>query len=213
MTAGQNLTYLGGNARDSVSQGTVCVHSFPLPFELWAGRQQNGQHLATVSVLPLPVQSVSPVAKHRNRMHWLRADREARERFSDAFALLVTPEGVVTETSSGNVFLVRDRTIYTPPSELVLGGISRMVLSELAESQGISWEEAPVSVESMRAADEVLTSSTPYCLVPVTRFDDIPIGTGEPGPVFRELIAAWSNMVGLDIVQQTIVAAQERSSP
>jgi len=212
VTAGQNLTYLGGNARDQVSRGTLCVHSFPLPFELWVDRQVNGQHLATVSVLPLPVQSVSPVAKHRNRMHWLRADREARERFSGANAVLVTPDGSVTETSSGNIFVVQGRTIRTPPSELVLGGISRKVLNELAQTAEFSWEEAPVTVESIGDADEVMTTSTPYCVMPVTRFDDCAVGNGEPGPVFQELLAAWSNLVGLDIVQQTIDAARERSA-
>ena len=212
VTAGQNLTYLGGNAPDQVSKGTLCVHSFPLPFELWADRQVSGQHLATVSVLPLPVQSVSPVAKHRNRMHWLRADREARERYRDANAVLVTPDGSVTETSSGNIFVVHGRTIRTPPSELVLGGISRKVLSELAETAGFSWEEATVSVESIRTADEVLTTSTPYCVMPVTRFDNCVVGNGEPGPVFQQLMTAWSNLVGLDIVRQTVDGARERSA-
>ncbi len=211
VTAGQNLTYLGGNARDQVSQGTLCVHSFPLPFELWVDRQVSGQHLATVSVLPLPVQSVSPVAKHRNRMHWLRADREARERFSGANAVLVTPDGSITETSSGNIFVVHGRTIRTPPSELVLGGISRKVLSELAETAGFSLEEAPVSVESIAAADEVLTTSTPYCVMPVTRFDDCAVGDGEPGTVFQELMTAWSKLVGLGIVHQTVEGARERT--
>lgn len=210
VTAGQNLTYLGGQGRDRVADGTVCVHSFPLPFELWVEKQTQGQHLAAVNVLPLPVESVSPVAKHRNRIHWLRADREARTRSPGSTALLATADGEITETSSGNFYVVKDRTIRTPPSELVLGGISRMVLKEIAEAEGFAWEEAHISVETIQSADEALTTSTPSCLLPVTRFNDRPIGSGEPGSVFRQLIAAWSNQVGLDIVQQCVDVARER---
>ena len=55
-----------------------------------------------------------------------------------------------------------------------------------------------------------MTSSTTCCLLPVTKFNDQAIGDGEPGPIFRELIAAWSDLVGIDIVQQAADAAQER---
>lgn len=212
VTAGQNLTYLGGQARDQVANGTVCVHSFPLPFELWVEKQTQGQRLASVDVLPLPVESVSPMAKHRNRIHWLRADREARDRIPGSTALLATPDGSITETSSGNFYVVKDGTIHTPPSELVLGGISRLALGELAEAEGFIWSETGITVDDIRSADEALTTSTPSCLLPVTHFNDAPIGSGKPGPVFRQLMAAWSNQVGLDIVQQAVDVARERGS-
>ena len=212
VTAGQNLTYLGGKARDRVSDGTVCVHSFPLPFELWVEKQTHGQSLTSVDVLPLPAESVSPMAKHRNRIHWLRADRQARERIPGATALLATPDGSITETSSGNFHVVKDRSIRTPRTELVLGGISRLALKELAEAEGLHWSEANITADEVRSADEAFTTSTPSCLLPVTRFNDSPVGTGQPGPVFCQLITAWSNQVGLDIVQQAVDVARERGS-
>jgi branched-chain amino acid aminotransferase len=210
VTAGQNLTYLGAACREAASQGTVCVHTFSLPFELWARKQTDGQHLASVNVLPLPCEAVPPQAKHRNRLHWLRADKEASSQFPTASALLATSDGRITETGSGNFFIVKGRTIHTPPPELVLGGISQMVLRELAVGVGFAWQETAITFDDLINADEALTSSTTYCLLPVTRFNDQPIGSGQPGPVYRELISAWSDLVGVDIVRQAAEAAQER---
>jgi branched-chain amino acid aminotransferase len=209
-TAGQNLTYLGEAGRSLATQGTTCVHSFPLPFELWAAKLESGQHLATVDVRPLDVASVPPQAKHRNRLHWYRADQQARARFATATALVTTAYGHITETSAGNILVVRGREILTPPSELVLGGVSRQVAQELAERLGFNWFEALQAIDDLLDADEILTSSTTYCLLPVTRLNDQPIGSGSPGPVFRELMAAWSDQVGVDIVQQAVNGARDR---
>ena len=210
VSAGQNLTYLGDAGREAASQGTVCVHSFPLPFELWAEKQTTGQHLASVNVLPLPNESVPPQAKHRNRLHWFRADNEASSRFPTASSLLTTADGHITETAAGNFYIVKGRTILTPPPELVLGGISQMVLREIAADLGLTWQEAAITFDDLAQANEAMTSSTTCCLLPVTKFNDQKVGGGKPGPVFRELIAAWSDLVGIDIVQQAVDAAQER---
>jgi branched-chain amino acid aminotransferase len=210
VTAGQNLTYLGAAGRDHIGHGTVCVHSFPLPFELWAHRYTEGQHLATVGVSPLPGSAVDPRAKHRNRLHWLRADREARTKHDGSSSILATTDGYLTETSSGNVFVLNGNTLRTPREEFVLGGISRTTLIELAEALDIDVEEADLTAEDLAAADEVLTTSSPYCVLPVTQFNGRPIGSGEPGPLFRRLIAAWSDSVGVDIVRQAEQCAAER---
>lgn len=85
-----------------------------------------------------------------------------------------------------------------------------MVLRELAVGVGFAWQETAITFDDLINADEALTSSTTYCLLPVTRFNDQPIGSGQPGPVYRELISAWSDLVGVDIVRQAAEAAQER---
>lgn len=210
VTAGQNLTYLGGSHRAEAARGTVCVHTFPLPFELWADRYSTGQHLATVSIPSLPTAALSPQAKHRNRLHWWRADREARSQFSDAVSVLTDSNGFLTETSAGNIMVVNDRTIRTPRSDNVLGGISRGFMEQLSRESGFDWSEADLTENDFASADEAWTSSTTSCLLPVTRFNGRAIGTGSPGPVFQQLIAEWSRQVGLDIVRQAVQAATER---
>jgi hypothetical protein len=49
-----------------------------------------------------------------------------------------------------------------------------------------------------------MLSSTPYCLMPVTRLNGLPIGDGRPGPMFHRLLQAWSAAVGIDIMEQVV---------
>ncbi len=212
VTAGQNPTYLGAAGREGTAVGSICVHTFPLPFAFWAELYSRGGHLTTVSVPPLPEDAVTPRAKHRNRLHWWRADREAGQKAPGSRALLQRADGQFTETSSGNLLAVHGRTISTPPCEIVLGGISRAVTQKLAEGCNLNWQQRPLFASDLQAADEVLTTSTPYCLLPITRFNGQPVGSGTPGPICGELTTAWSNLVGLDIVQQSVEAAADRSA-
>ncbi|HWA99917.1 MAG TPA: hypothetical protein VG713_15570, partial [Pirellulales bacterium] len=53
-------------------------------------------------------------------------------------------------------------------------------------------------------ASEVLLTSTPNCLLPVSAIDGQAIGGGRPGPVFTRLLQAWSDAVGLDIAGQAL---------
>ena len=207
VTAGQNPTYLGPNHLDQVTAGSVCIHTFELPFAFWADLYSRGGHLTTVSVAPLPEDSVTPRAKHRNRLHWWRADREAGRKASGSRALLQMPDGQFTETSSGNLLVVHGKTISTPPPEIVLGGISKAVTREFAEELGFNWTERSIYPDDLQSADEVLTTSTPYCVLPITRLDDAAIGSGEPGAVFRQFADAWSALAGVDAVQQAVASS------
>ena len=76
------------------------------------------------------------------------------------------------------------------------------MVCELAAKLRIPFGEREIWPRDVAAADEVLLSSTPNCLLPVTRFEGGPIGDGKPGPTFARLLAAWSEVVGLDIAAQ-----------
>ncbi len=51
-------------------------------------------------------------------------------------------------------------------------------------------------------ADEVFFTSTPYCIMPATRFNGVAVGDGQVGAVTRRLLNAWSELVGVDIAKQ-----------
>ena len=72
---------------------------------------------------------------------------------------------------------------------------------------GLSWQPRQLLAADLATADEVLLSSTPSCLLPATRFDGLPVGHGTPGPVYRRLLAAWSEAVGLYIASQAVQMA------
>ena len=209
VTAGQNLTYLGHAGRDLARKATVCVHTFPLPFELWAEKYQSGMSLVTVPTRSIPDDVLDSKIKHRSRLHWHIAEREARQIDATASAVLTDHEGHLTETAAGNVWFVRGNTLFTP-SRHILEGVSRGVVLELASELGLTTTVGDCDAMELAAADEAFVTSTPTCLLPVTKFNGQLIGNGQPGPVFQQLIDRWNGLVGLDIAEQMQRGAADR---
>jgi branched-subunit amino acid aminotransferase/4-amino-4-deoxychorismate lyase len=204
VTAGEYATYAGMSGRPPRTVPTVCVHTYPLPFGLWAGKMRTGAHLITPSVRNVPPQCWDPQLKCRSRMHYYLAEREVRAVDPEAYALLLDLEGHVTETNAANFLMVERGTIVSPLSAKVLPGISRATVIELAAALGIPFVERDVPVSSAQKADEAFLSSTPYCLLPVTRLNGVAVGDGRPGPVSRRLLEAWGRVVGMDIERQIV---------
>jgi branched-subunit amino acid aminotransferase/4-amino-4-deoxychorismate lyase len=213
VTAGEYATYAGMSGRPQRTEPTVCVHTFPLPFELWARKMQAGAHLITPSIRNVPPQCWDPQMKCRSRMHYYLAEKEVRLADPEASALLLDLDGHITETNAANFLMVERGTIVSPLSSKVLSGISRATVIELAGKLGIPFVERDVPVFSALNADETFLSSTPFCLMPVTRINGVPVGAGRPGPVFRRLLEGWGREVGLDIEQQVIEAGRRRVPP
>lgn len=212
VTAGMNPTYTSGPGMPAHRKPTVCVHTFPLPFELWASKFDTGQHLVTPSIRHIPAECLDPKIKARSRMHWYLADEQARLVDPKASALLLDNQGCISETSSANVFIIEDRTISTPTGRNTLAGISQSVVAHLADHLGLEFRQRDIQLYDVINADEVFTTSTPYCILPVTRINQKPIGSGVPGPLFQQLLQAWNGVVGLDILEQMKSGAAERMS-
>jgi branched-chain amino acid aminotransferase len=198
VTAGLNPTYVGRDA--AMHAGcSVGVHTFPLPFATWAAKYDTGVELASARMPALSNALVDRRIKSRSRLHWALADREVRTRYPHATAVLFDVDGGVTETAAANIIVVKDGTLISPPVGMALEGVSLGMLFELATAAGVVCERRRLTHDALLAADEVLLTSTPPCLLPATRFDGQPIGHGEPGPVYRQLLTAWSDAVGIDI--------------
>jgi len=182
---------------------TVCLHTYLLPFRLWADKYRTGQVLVTTDVEQVSPKSWPPRLKCRSRMHYYLADRRAAAAEPGARALLLDAQGAIVEASTANVMIhTARRGLESPPRHKVLPGISMQEVDELARKLGIPARERELTPADVAAADEVLLTSTPMCLLPVTRFNGRPIGDGVPGEVFRRLLAAWSDRVGVDIAAQ-----------
>src|SRR5262245_55498296 len=210
VTAGEFPTYAGSAGRAARTTPTVCAHTFPMPFELWAPKLDSGSHLVTPSIRHVPPQCYDPKMKYRSRMHYYLADNEAQLVDPDASALLLDLDGNITETSGANFLIVERGRIVSPTLVNTLPGISRATVIELAGKLGIPFVERDIQVHSVMNADEAFTASTPYCLLPVTKINGVSIGDGRPGPVWRRLLTAWSELVGLDIERQICEAAARR---
>ncbi|MEW6751466.1 MAG: aminotransferase class IV [Candidatus Latescibacterota bacterium] len=202
ISPGENAVYAGSAGMAGDKEPTFCIHTFPLPFELWVPYFTRGAHVVTPSVRHVPPQCVDSKIKCRSRMHFWLADQETHLVDPQAVTLLLDLEGNITETSGSNFVIVRQGTVISPSPRNILPGVSLQTVSELCAQEGIPFVERDFQVYDVINADEAMLTTTPYCLAPATRINGVPIGEGVPGPLFARLIGAWSQRVGVDIVAQ-----------
>jgi D-alanine transaminase len=109
-------------------------------------------------------------------------------------AWLIDQAGNVTEGSASNAYIVDDagRLITHPLGHRILGGITRSVVLELAQSVQIKVVERPFTLDEVRGAREAALSSTSSLLLPVVAIDGAPVGDGRPGPVVRRLMELYA---------------------
>jgi D-alanine transaminase len=99
-------------------------------------------------------------------------------------AVFVEPDGTVTESTAGNLFVVKESRVRTPPlGPKLLAGITRGKFIEAARSIGLTCDELPVTRDDLYAADEVCLTSTTVELVAVKSVDNRPVGGDKAGPV------------------------------
>jgi branched-subunit amino acid aminotransferase/4-amino-4-deoxychorismate lyase len=182
---------------------TVCVHGHPLPFDQWASRYDAGMSVVISDVRQVPGNCWPPELKCRSRMHYYLADRRAAEQQPDARAILLDQEGYVGEATTANVLVHRaGEGLVTPPAENILFGVSLGVTRDLAARLGVPFVTRRLTVDEFRLADEAMLTSTSICVQPIVACDRQPIGTGRPGPIYRQLLSAWSELVGVDVAAQ-----------
>ena len=192
------------------SRPVVAVHSFPLAFSLWADAYVAGVALRSVAVRQVP-ESCWPIhAKVRSRLHYFLADRQAHAAEPGARAVICHADGRVSETSTANIVIVRDRGIVSPPPSDALPGVSLRFTRQLAKAAGLDWTERSLTLVDLATADEIMLTSTPSCILPATRFDGRQRGDGRPGAVYQQLQEAWNRAVGLDIAGQATKNARNK---
>ena len=182
---------------------TVGIHTYPLPFHLWHDKYEAGQSLVVTDVVQVPAACWPAELKCRSRMHYYLADKQARQIEPGARALLLDASGQVVEASTANVLIyVAREGLVSPPREAILPGVSVAVLEELAGALKLPFVRRRLEPADIAAAGEVMLCSTSPCVWPVTRFNGRPISDGRCGPVVKELLKRWSQLVGVDIAAQ-----------
>lgn len=173
---------------------------------------EQGAHFVVTPQQSVPARYIDPKAKNRSRIYYQLANLQAQRMEEGANALLTDEHGFITEGTGNNVFFVLNGEILTPKPHDILRGISRQACMELAEKLEIPVREADIEPYDVRNADEAWYTATTICMVPITRFDFQPVGTGRPGPIFGRLIDAWSEEVGVDIPAQAREYAERAKS-
>jgi D-alanine transaminase len=103
-------------------------------------------------------------------------------------AILVRPDGEVTEGSASNVFLIKDQQIITPPlSDKILPGITRHVIEKLCQQHHIPFIERIIQKTELDEADELWLASSTKEALPITELNGRPVGNGLPGAVWQTI--------------------------
>ena len=117
---------------------------------------------------------------------------------SGADETVLLRDGLLTEGSGANIFIVRDGVIATPrKSNRILAGVTRDITIEAARQVGLTVQERDITEAEVRAADEVWLTASPREILPITRLDQHPVGhagsAGVPGPVFKLVWQAYQH--------------------
>ncbi len=151
---------------------------------------EKGLKAITCSIRRNPAEALPPNVKSLNYLNNIMAKIEANYKGGDE-AIFFDTNGYVAEGSGDNIYIVKNGTIVTPPTLNNLRGITRMVLLELAEEMGIAVEERNLGYYDLYTADEFLVSGSAAEVAPVVLIDGRTVGTGKPGPVFKQLAEAF----------------------
>jgi branched-chain amino acid aminotransferase len=109
-------------------------------------------------------------------------------------AILLDDHGYVCEGSGENIFLLREGQLVTPPQTAsILDGINRKSVMQIARDLGHEVVERNVARAELYLADEVFLTGTAAEMVPVREIDDHAIGEGHPGPLTKEIQAAFED--------------------
>ena len=189
---------------------TVLVTVGPEGFSFFAQYYENGVHAAIAQSRSYDPVSLDPKLKHRSRMNFSLAEIEANDIDPGAWPILLDTDGNISEGTINNVFVVTDGAVRSPTDRAILQGVSRDVVLELAKQLNIPAYEEDLQPYDLYTADEAFFTGSSYCVMPVTRVDRRPIGDGKPGPITEQLLAAWSETVGVDIVDQAVTFADKQ---
>jgi branched-chain amino acid aminotransferase len=124
-----------------------------------------------------------------------------REALLDGYdeAIMLDPQGLVSEATGENLFVVRDGVLATPTLHSVLGGITRAAVIEIARDKGIPVEERAITRDELYVADEVFLTGTAAEVTPIREIDRRTIGAGARGPIAGTLQKAYFEVVtGVD---------------
>ena len=120
---------------------------------------------------------------------------EARRDGADE-ALFLDTEGHCSEASASNFFAVIDGHLATPPLGCAaLPGITRAAVIELAAGLALAVDERPMEPARLKFATEAFLTSSLRGIAPLVRLDGLPVGTGKPGAVTHNVMAAYDALV------------------
>ncbi|CAG0961711.1 branched-chain amino acid aminotransferase [Phycisphaerales bacterium] len=192
---------LGLDPRKCPVPGVICIADqialYPPEF------YESGMKVIVAKRPKTPVACLDPRIKSLNYLNNILAKVEAIEHGCHE-AVMLSPEGWVTECTGDNIFVIKDGKIYTPPpvsgeNDKVAGGLlegvtRRFVIDTLAPRCGLDVEERMMRLEFLLAADEMFLTGTAAEIIAVPQIDETRISEGE-GPITKKLRMTFREIV------------------
>jgi branched-chain amino acid aminotransferase len=156
---------------------------------------ETGIEVVTVATRRNRSDVLSPKVKSLNYLNNILVKIEAHLA-NVSEALILNDQGYVAEGSGDNVFIIKDKVVYTPPGYVgALEGITRQAIIEIARDLGYDVKEEPFTRHDVYVADEVFLTGTAAEVIAVVKVDGRVIGEGVPGPHTKRLLEEFRRRV------------------
>lgn len=154
----------------------------------------NGVSLVTAATRRVPMGCFDPRVKSLNYINNIMAKIEAKNAGA-LEAIMLNLQGLVAECTADNIFIIKNGTLKTPDlMQGALCGITRQAVIDLAHAAKIPVCETSLALHDLYNADESFLTGTGAELVPVIGIDGRSIGSGKPGPLTKQLLAAFREL-------------------
>ena len=130
-----------------------------------------------------------------NYLNSILATQDAKKRKFDE-AILLDKNGNVSEAPGENIFIVKNKTVITPPlSSSALDGITRKSILEFSKSMKIKSKIRVIAKDELKKADEVFLTGTAAEITPVIKIESKKIGNGKVGEITKQVMNTYSEIV------------------
>lgn len=132
--------------------------------------------------------------------------KQAASRVGAYEALMIAPDGDVTEAGSSSFFFIKGRELFVRPvSNDILHGITRQTMLRVAETHQLRIREETYTLDQALAADEAFITASSIYVLPVGRIDDTEIGDGGVGPITAALRSAYLELARAEFPKRAMV--------
>jgi branched-chain amino acid aminotransferase len=155
----------------------------------------NGLSIVTVPTRRINAAALPPTIKSLNYLNNILGKIEARQ-FGALEAIMLNDQGYIAECTADNVFIVhKGEIITTAASQGALKGITRSSIFDIGRELGVTVRESDMTRYDVWCADECFLTGSGAEVIPVVKLDGREIGTGKPGPITQQVLAAFRRRV------------------
>ena len=188
---------LGLDPRKCKGNATIIIIADKItlyPAELY----KKGMDIITVPTLRNLPEALNPQIKSLNYLNNILAKIEAVNSGHEE-AIMMDSLGYVAECTGDNIFIVKDKQLFTPPQCMgTLRGITRDTVLEIARKDKIPVHEHVLTRHELYNSSECFLTGTAAEIIPVVKVDGRTIGTGKPGELTLQLMQKFHEVTGKD---------------